>query len=419
MFDIEFNPKESFLKQELAVSGINNNIWGALAGAAFSGIMGGIGQSSANSAAKKQASLANEAAIQDWEYQNRGIEARNAHNAEGVQIARENRDLGIQLQEQSAMDQWSYNMTIRDFQHDAQLRAHGMQEANAALQMNFNESAFVAAQQKQDNWLKEQELNFDFAALENQNMFDNGAIKYQLQQTGLDIQQQAKRSSNSFAMEKAQIQTLKGEGQARAKGQAGRTASKNIQAAFAEGGIAEAEIAEDTYQAGRQYSNSSAQNAHQLQELSDAFGIATQKITAGRISASNADKFMRKDLKMQKFQADQLALSKVMMKPRLAPDLPIPPDLDLYKGTIQDALEIELLPKPIENVAQTSSPWMAGLSAAAPSILNVAGSLGRSSVSPPPMNYSSFGNSGGGNAWSGGGGSAFGMGIGLLTDFKY
>ncbi len=25
MFDIEFNPKESFLKQELAVSGITNN----------------------------------------------------------------------------------------------------------------------------------------------------------------------------------------------------------------------------------------------------------------------------------------------------------------------------------------------------------------------------------------------------------
>jgi len=79
-------------------------------------------------------------------------------------------------------------------------------------------------------------------------------------------------------------------------------------------------------------------------------------------------------------------------------------------------MEIELLPEPVENVASTSSPWLAGVSAAAPSLVSLAGSLGKSSAPPPPMNYSSFGNS---NAWSGGGGGGtpFGMGIGL--DFKY
>ena len=411
MFDIEFNPKENFLKQELAVSGINNNIFGAIAGAVISGGLGALGQSSANSAAKKQTELANKAAKQDWEYQNRGIEQRNKHNAEGVQIARENRDLNIQGQEQMAMDRWSYDMSIRDFQHDAQLRAYGMQNANKELQLNFNESAFQNAQLKQDNWLEEQNINFDFATLENDTKWKNGAMSYELRQAGLDIQQQAKRASNNFATEKSQIEGLKSEGLARAKGQAGRTAGKRIQAAISEAGLAEAEIAEDTFQAGRQYQNSSAQNGQQLQELADSFHIAKQQIASGRMSASNADKFMRRDLDMQKFQADQQALAKVMMKPMLAPDLPIPPDLDLYKGTIQDAMEIELLPEPIEGVASTSSPWMAGLSAAAPSLVSIAGSLGKSSAPAPPMNYSSFGNGGGGSQFNGGS-SNFGMGIG-------
>lgn len=112
---------------------------------------------------------------------------------------------------------------------------------------------------------------------------------------------------------------------------------------------------------------------------------------------------------MQKFQADMQARAKTMLKPELAPDLPYPPDLDLYKGKIQDAMEIELLPEPIEGVAAVSSPWMAGISAAAPSLVGIAGSLGKSSAAPPPIDYM-----GGGNTGSN---VPFGMGIGL--DFKY
>jgi hypothetical protein len=282
-----------------------------------------------------------------------------------------------------------------------------MQNANKELQLNFNESAFQNAQLKQDNWLEEQNINFDFATLENDTKWKNGAMSYELRQAGLDIQQQAKRASNNFATEKSQIEGLKSEGLARAKGQAGRTAGKRIQAAISEAGLAEAEIAEDTFQAGRQYQNSSAQNGQQLQELADSFHIAKQQIASGRMSASNADKFMRRDLDMQKFQADQQALAKVMMKPMLAPDLPIPPDLDLYKGTIQDAMEIELLPEPIEGVASTSSPWMAGLSAAAPGIVKGLGSLGSSSVAKPPISYY-----GGGGGQFNGSSNNFGMGIG-------
>lgn len=375
MFGNEFNPKESFLKQELAVSGITNNIAPWIIPAA-SAVIGGassfFGQSSANKAARDAKNAQFKASKQQWRYDNRSIKKQNKYNQEGVEIARTNQDLNIQLAEQQAMDNWSYDMTIRDFEYNNQLQAYNRQGLESQMQLNFNESAFQNANQKQDNWLAEQQLNFDFADLEVDTNWANGFMNYQLTQSGLDIQQQSKRASDNFAMEKAQINTLKGEGTARAKGQAGRTAGKNIQAAIAEGGLAQAEIAESTFQAGRQYQNSSAINAQNLEKLSDELEIKQRQIAAGRISAQNADKFARRDFKMQKLSADMAARAKVMMKPKLAPDLPIPPDLDLYKATIQDAFVIEKLPEPTRGVASQPSPILAGLNGALPGAIDTA-----------------------------------------------
>lgn len=346
-------------------------------GAVLGGASGFLGQSSANAAARKQASLQNKANKQNWRYQNRQIKNQNKYNQESVEIARENQDLNIQLQEQQAMDNWSYNMTIRDFEYNNQLQAFNRQRLDSQMQLNFNDSAAMLANQKQDNWLAEQMLNFDFMDLEVDTNWANGIVDYELNKQGLDIEQQSKRASNNFAMQKAQIETLKQEGLARSKGQSGRTAGKNIQAAIAEGGLAQAEIAESTYQAGRQYQNSSAKNGQALEKLSDDLEIMQRKIAAGRISAQNADAFARRDIKMQKLSADMAARAKVMMKPSLAPDLPMPPDLDLYKATIQDAFEIEELPEPVRGVASTPSPVLAGISGASSSLVGLAGALAK------------------------------------------
>ena len=348
-------------------------------GATMNFIGASSAQSSANAASRAARRAQRKQILTDWNYKNDSIRDQNEYNKKSVKIARKNQDLNIQLSEQQAMDDWSYNMEIRDFDYNNQLRAYNQQGLESQMQLNFNESAFQLANQKQDNWLAEQQLNFDFADLEVDTNWANGFVDYQLSQKGLDIEQQTKRASNNFAMEKAQIETLKGEGKARAKGQAGRTAGKNIQAAIAEGGLAQAEIAESTFQAGRQYQNSSAINAQNLEKLSDELEITQRKIAAGRISAQNADKFARREFKMQKLSADMAARAKVMMKPELAPDLPVPPDLDLYKAEIQDAFEIRELPRPVvwDESSSGGSPnaTLAGLSAASGGIANIAGGI--------------------------------------------
>jgi hypothetical protein len=275
------------------------------------------------------------------------------------------------------MDNWSYGMTIRDFSHNNEMQAYGMQEVDKQMQLGFNEAAFQFANQQQDNYKAEQTLNFDFEDVQIDTDWGNGVMDYQLTKKGLDIQQQAKRSSNNFQMEKTQIEALKSEGKARSKGQAGRSAAKSIQAAISEAGLNQAEIAEDTYQVGRQYQNTSAQNAQALEKLSDNLEISQAKVAAGRISLENSDRFTRKQFTLDKLQADMNARAKVMAKPLLAPDLPIPPDLDLYKAEIQDAYEINELPKPLAAKGATSSPLLAGIAGAAPGIASAAGTIAK------------------------------------------
>ena len=149
----------------------------------------------------------------------------------------------------------------------------------------------------------------------------------------------------------------------------------SIQAAIAESGLAQAEIAESTFQAGRQYQNSSAINAQNLEKLSDELEIEQRKIAAGRISLKNADMIARKGFKLDKLQSDMNARAKVMLKPKLAPDLPMPPDLDQYKATIQDAFIIEELPEPIvwdeSSSGGSPSAGLAGLAASSKNITSV------------------------------------------------
>jgi len=396
MFGEQFNPKESFLKQELAVSGITNNLDPVTGKILFDGLvaggqylMGQSAQSSANAAGRAAKRLDRKQKKTDWRYQNQLIQNQNEYNKKSVEIARKNQDLEIARLEQQAMDNWSYNMTIRDFDFSNQMQAYGLQKANEQLQLGFNEAAFQFANQQQDNFVAEQKLAFDFADLKIDTDWANGFMDYELKQKGLDIEQQAARASNSFSMEKAQIEGLKKEGLARSKGQAGRTAAKNIQAAIAESGLVQAEIAESTFQAGRQYQNSSAINAQNLEKLSDDLEIEQRKIAAGRISLANADKIARKGFKLDKLQSDMNARAKVMMKPKLAPDLPPPPDLDLYKAEIQDAFILEELPEPAYwkegDSTGTVDPTLAGLSAAAPAVTDVVGGIAKQ-FSKPKIN---------------------------------
>lgn len=316
---------------------------------------------------------------------------------ETVDIQRENQDKQIALAENQAYDQWSYGMTIRDFEYNERIKVRDQQMKQAGQQVQLNEQAYDLGQRKQDVWLNEQEIGLDFEEMGLDIGWANNQTNFQLNQSMIDSDQRGKRAQNMLQMQAASVAGLKAQGQARARGQSGRSAGKSVQAAIAENGAKQAVISEMTTQAGDQYAYTTQKNVNTLDQAYKELFMNKQKLDNSRISLGNADMFMREEMKQQFEQANLAALSKVMITPTLAPDLPIPPDLDLYKGVFQEPFEPEAPPEVPKGIAQTSSVFGSFLGAAGGSFGKAIGGLGGMSVPKPNIDYGGGGYGGGGN----------------------
>lgn len=383
---------------------------GAVAGAVIGGIGSAASTSKSNDNARKQAEKQTEANREAWEY-NWGDDGqvwrKYDFDKETVDIQRENQDKQIALAENQAYDQWSYGMTIRDFEYNERIKVRDQQMKQAGQQVGLNEQAYDLGQRKQDVWINEQEIGLDFEEMGLDIGWANNQTNFQLNQSMIDSDQRGKRAQNMLQMQATSVEGLKAQGQARAKGQSGRSAGKSVQAAIAENGAKQAVISEMTTQAGDQYAYTTQKNVNTLDQAYKELFMDKQKLANSRISLGNADMFMREEMKNQFEQANLAALSKVMITPSLAPDLPIPPDLDEYKGAFQEPFEPEAPAYPDDVVANEQSVIGSFLGAAAKGIGSAVGGLGSMSVPKPNIDY---GGGGGGDFNLGGNGGAFAPG---------
>lgn len=324
--------------------------------------------SQSNSNAKKQVKLQHEVdmAMYDWNWDEDDGQMwrKYAFDQETVGLQRKNYDTQLALTEQTAMDQWSYGMTIRDFNHNEKVKVRDQQVKQASQQVGFNEKAFSRGLEQQDNWLQEQQLALDFQNIELDNGWINSAEGYNLNQAGLDSKQRGARAMNQLQIQATTVEGLKAEGSARASGQSGRSGAKSVQAAIAENGAKQAMIAEQTTQVGDQYALSTQQNVNQLNVAYKELFMQKQQLSASRNSLFKRDRFAREELSQQFKEANANALNKIMLNPTLAPDLPIPPDLDDYKAIFQDPFKPEAPPEPVKGVANTQSVMGSVLSTA-------------------------------------------------------
>jgi hypothetical protein len=155
MNDFEFNPKESYLDQQLAESGLEMSITWAGAGLLFN-----VGSSLAqgfmgSSAAKK----ANDRAQKDYEAQK-----LQAHNAALVQNAYQDVSFGIeklnykvnrQYEYANALRSWQYNANIRDFEYLQTVKQYGKSVDDTADQLTYNNVAELEAREAEQAALNE------------------------------------------------------------------------------------------------------------------------------------------------------------------------------------------------------------------------------------------------------------------------
>ena len=393
MFDIEFNPKENFLKQELAVSGITNNIviTGAMIAAGVSaagsaiggGIFGNDGSADREGRARKRAQKkaakeADRAAREQYRFQwgkdGNGGEAERQYQyaVETNDIRQQNSDIQIGLQQDQLDRQYAYDMTIRQFNYDQQVRQREQQVQQANQQIGFNEDAFLLGMKQQEVYKKEQELSFEFEQIGLDVQQENAEYTGRLNERMNDSKQRNTRANQQLQMQATTVQGLKEEGAARASGQSGRSAGKSVQAAFAENGAKQAYIAEQTTQAGDQYALTAQQNVNTLDQAYKELFMSNNQLDASRASLKRSDIFARANMTLELEQANADALNKIMLMPELAPEIPAPPNLADYAPVFQDPFRPEAPPEPRESV-----PYIPPANPSGNSFLNALPAIGQ------------------------------------------
>jgi len=304
-----------------------------------------------NAQARKQNRLNFQAANDAWNYTNDMGIRKQEYTQEGIEIARRNQDKNIEFQQLRADSERDYGMQVRGFKHHQLLEQQWQQRAQAIEQLGFNEQAYDYAIEAQDNYKFEQGLNFELAKIGVGIKGRRGTETYQMKGNELASQQRSTRATNSFSMQRSQIESLKGMGKAKAKGQSGRSAGKNVQASIAEYGMQQAEIAEKTMQSNVQYALTNQQNLKDLSNLVEDLLVQKQEIKFGEESFARQDKMARRNLKLQLEQANADAFNQVMLDPVLGPELPEVPNFADYAAEFQDAREWTPPPRPIKGVA--------------------------------------------------------------------
>ena len=336
----EFNPKQNLLDDQLAVSGVDSNIFGFVADV-FTG-----GAYSRNKQAKQQADRTNDYNNKVYDYSLGELERKYNYSVEGQKILKRKTEENLKFQEAQLAQQWNYGMGIRAYQHHQELRAYEQDLNQAANQFTFNEIAERQANTQQNRFVQEQMLAMEFDQ-------DQTLINFEAAGLGLALSRRKAEKEAAFATQQTRLEALKATGTARARGQAGRTAQKNYQSIASEAGMRQAQIVEQLL---------STKDALDIDfvKLSDQLNLDIAKLGAARDSLMGADVNTRQRIKMQRLQADLDTKASIELKPEIMPPLPKP--FALPRPEYQDIYKPVAPPRPQEAVAQTTNLFAAAVS---------------------------------------------------------
>lgn len=269
-----------------------------------------------------------------------------------------------------------YAVAEQQHQFDVNNRAYEKSLETAEQKLNFNTLTASLANQQQSQYLSEQLTSLQFD--QSQTLLEYTAasaglnLKKQQAKTFADIQLETLQQKSDLAMETVTskaafaqrdlgIAQLKAAGQAAARGQAGRSAAKAQQAVVAEAGAQKAQVTEELTLQQRQIMGEMLQNQRNivtellfteassdldLMKLDNQLELDRAKIEASRGNLFAKDAVVRKQISLQKQQADMNAKASIMLKPELGPE--IPPVVELPDRKFTEVFVPGEPPKPIK-----------------------------------------------------------------------
>lgn len=145
-----FNPKENLLEQELAVSGLEMQIFNIIgAGLSIFGAISGSNQAAQQNAAARRSEAEQKAAAKE------AADATNKYNAEAFAAEKKNYFNNKAFQHETAVKNWKYQQSIRDFEYKALTERYAKSVQNTEDQLIFNSIAAVDAYEAEQASLNE------------------------------------------------------------------------------------------------------------------------------------------------------------------------------------------------------------------------------------------------------------------------
>lgn len=145
-----FNPKENLLEQQLAVSGLEMQIFNVIgAGLSIFGAISGANQAAQQNAAARRSESEQKAAAQQ------AADATNKYNAEAFAAEKQNYFNNKAFKHETAVKNWKYQQSIRDFEYSALVNRYAKSVQNTEDQLIFNSIAAVDAYEAEQASLDE------------------------------------------------------------------------------------------------------------------------------------------------------------------------------------------------------------------------------------------------------------------------
>lgn len=338
-----FNPKENILDQQLAESGLELQIFGAIKDI-FTG-----GASTQNKHARKVSSKTNKYNKKVYKYEGKELKRRYNFEVEGRDIALRNLNRDIAFQEASRAQDWSYGMAIQNFEDHRANLAYNQSVAQAGATKALNQIGEDFANLQADRSLMEQQLELELSGQET-------LLNYTAQAHGLMMKKKKTKAGALSQLRQSNVSALKAKGQAVARGQSGRGAAKTVNAIQAEANAIESDIVNELMMDTAQIDMDLLLSRHQNMQDNLALELSKNNLVA-------ADKLSRIGIKMQRAQADLEAEASIMLKPQSMPPLPKP--IALPRPELQEIYKPKQGPKPMKSI-----PYQA----------NIAGSMFRTGM---------------------------------------
>lgn len=303
----------------------------------------------------------------NWKFNNEEGARRQEFAEETLKIRKENDAANIEFQESINQQNYNHGMAIRKYEFQEANKAYMRSVDDAGSQMDFNRMAKNFAMKQQSRAHSEQLMGLMFD--EQQTLLD-----YNIKSAGLgtDKQRNLNKAGQmladaTFTTQNQRLAGLKAQGTAANTG-SGRSSAKAMQAAIAESGANQAQIAEQLMFGLRGIDYDLVDIENQTGAMNEQLILDKAMLVATRDNVSARNSMVKNQIKLDQLQADRQALASIRMKPEINPPLPEP--ISLPRPEYQDIYEYKAPPKPQRGAGQSVGASGSTSGGVVPTIMN-------------------------------------------------